>query len=81
MTPEQKYNLITTAIAIGAVVASLGYAATLVHDAEPVTDVPTPDVPTPDLRNVGWQRVESPRVDVECFRSDSTIVCLSVLGC
>ena len=80
MTPAQKYNLITTAIAIGAVVASLGYAATLVHDAEPVTDVPTYE-PAPDLRNVGWQRVESPRVDVECFSSGSTIVCLSVLGC
>ena len=80
MSPTQKYNLVTTAIAVGVVVASLCYATTIVNDTEPVTDVPTYE-PAPDLRNERWHRVGSPRVDVECFSYDSTIVCLSVLGC
>ena len=45
------------------------------------SDEPTPDALAPDLRDVGWHRVGSPRVDVECFSYDSTVVCLSVLGC
>ena len=63
--------------AVIAIAVCVGADSIVVESDEPTPDVPTPDALTPDLRNVGWQRVESPRVDVECFSAGSTIVCLS----
>ena len=88
MTPEPSaFDTLNTLSVVSGVVAVISVIALLCcwgsgpeGGTEPVTDVPTYE-PAPDLRNERWHRVGSPRVDVECFSYDSTIVCLSVLGC
>ena len=67
--------------AVIAIAVCIGADNIVVESDEPTPDALAPDALAPDLRDVGWHRVGSPRVDVECFSYDSTVVCLSVLGC